>query len=259
MTKETLLYYSCEQLVSKAAGKFRLVNVKLGNDGSVYITIFRHANITGILSDTDPVEGSKSKPAPAKETRISVHPGASAVNSFVKAHVKTEDTMDSKVFLSNSLKGHDLFMPIAMVATGMPAPANVINDVQAPAKHLVKYDPMISQLRTMIFVSNSTKSFDQSLLNNSMKYSVLEIGGFNLHTISCLWPYPSTNDGTVMLFGTSAQSGPQSKPINDKSIISLTMQYFIEVNKRLKPYLQKQKMVKYDLIEEYKALPWAYY
>lgn len=260
---EVLLYCYAERSPLEVAVRFRLIKATLVKDGSVYLTIFRHGQILGFSSADDPITDTRSTATQAVETRISIHPGEKPTITFIKSHATTKPpkgskdlNKDSRVFLSDSLKTKNLFIPIAMVATGMPAKANVLDTVDVSARPLLTYNPMASQLRTMIFVSNANKEFDTRALAKGMKYHSFKMGIFNIHTISLLWPYPSTNDGTVLVFGTSRESGPQSNPIDEAAIVSCAANYFTSVNKRLLQYINAEMIADFGIPVPHHAQEW---
>ena len=215
---------------------FKLFRVGLHKDGSLYITIFRSDRIADLVRDLGVVD-TRLSASTAKETRISVHPTPKSLEfTMTKTHVLSDELKGEVVSLSDSLKVYDEYIPLALIATGMPSTANIVEETSEEMQIAV-YDPRSFQLRTFLFVSRRDKKFPRELIEPDMIISGMLIGEYSLFTICTLWPYPSTDDGMIITFGTDQKIGPAIGPVTAEYIKQTMREALIKANTILAPYL----------------------
>lgn len=221
---------------------FRVMSANLQRDGSVYIAILRSDGIVPLrlnpVSFDKPLPNTRTLAEPGIETRISIHPTpSSTVNHMIKTHVVSSKTRNNIVYLSNSIKQHDEFIPLGLIGTGAFRDKHVINRVDETFHEVMRYDPANFQLRTFVFVSNVGKVFPNSLREPDMNYTSIHLGEFKLHFICTLWPYPSTGDGVVETMATTKDKGPHTHPWTAEGIMYVMRTAVQRANENLKTYL----------------------
>lgn len=238
---------------------FKVMAARLHKDGSIYLTIYRCDQIGNSgMSSLDIVDGRLSA-VNARDTRLSVHPNPrSAQHTMIKSHVNTVDRCDSNVSLGDAIKVYDSFIPVALVATSSPRKKHALKEYVNTPLFLVSYKPAFSQLRTFVFVSRAGRRFDKAYLEPDMRYVSLDMGQFTLHFVCTLWPYPSTNDGSVHAFSTKEDPGPQVGPCDEDMIVYKMRQCLISANRILSQYVPRSCLPRHGMSEIEPRISWVF-
>jgi hypothetical protein len=256
--EERLVVAVAQGVVPEVEVAFKVMAARLHKDGSIYLTIYRCDKIGNSgMSSLDAVDGRLSA-VNARDTKFSVHPNAKSDDyTMIKSHVNTTAKSEANVYLGNAIKVYDSFIPIALVATSSPRKRHALSELITGELRLINYKPAFAQLRTFVFVSRAGRHFDQAYLEPDMRYASMDIGEFTLHFVCTLWPYPSTNDGSVHAFSTKEDPGPQLGPCNEDMIVYEMRKCLIAANGILSQYVPRSCLPRHGMPEIEPRISWV--